>query len=91
MYAFPDTTSFHFVNAVLHGLVSVLVLLVCERFAPKADALWIGVVASLLFAVHPVHTEAVSNLTGRADVLATFLAPASKVAASFLICTKDCL
>lgn len=56
---------FHFVNAILHGLVTVLVVLVLERWLPTVGA----VAAGLVFAVHPVHVEAVASVVSRAELL----------------------
>ena len=58
---------FHLNNALLHGLASLLVFLLAVGLLPYGAAL----VAGLLFAVHPVHVEAVANVVGRAEVLAT--------------------
>jgi len=55
----------HIANALWHGLASVLVLAVLARWlAPRAAA-----AAALVFAVHPVHVEAVAGLVGRAELL----------------------
>lgn len=56
---------FHLVNVLLHGVVSALVALVGVRLAGRAA----GFAAGLLFAVHPVHVEAVANIVGRAELL----------------------
>ncbi|CAI9611155.1 unnamed protein product [Staurois parvus] len=66
-----DPFYFHMVNVVLHCLVSSLLCYVCSRtvFEDRRPALG----AALLFAVHPVHTEAVAGIVGRADVLACLL------------------
>ncbi|XP_053563785.1 protein O-mannosyl-transferase TMTC4 [Bombina bombina] len=72
---------FHLVNILLHCIVSVLMLNVFTKLFggisynnnnrgkraisfPKASLL-----AALLFAVHPVHTECVAGIVGRADLL----------------------
>ena len=47
---------YHIVNLVLHGIVSVLFTAVCRLVASSSTA----ILAGLLFAVHPIHTEAVS-------------------------------
>jgi Tfp pilus assembly protein PilF len=61
-----DPRAFHLVNVLLHGLAAVLVYrLALSVLTAPAPA----VVAGLLFAVHPVHVEAVANLVGRAEVL----------------------
>jgi hypothetical protein len=60
---------FHGVNLVLHGLVTALVVLLAAHFVPVPAA---GL-AGLLFAVHPVHVEAVANVVGLAELLSTAL------------------
>jgi protein O-mannosyl-transferase len=56
----------HVENALWHGVVSLLVVLVMLRWLPPAGA----VSAGLLFAVHPVHAEGVANLVSRSEVFA---------------------
>ena len=56
----------HLVNALLHGFATLLFALVLARWLPPLAAAGAG----LLFAVHPVHVEAVANLVGRAELLA---------------------
>jgi Tfp pilus assembly protein PilF len=58
---------YHLVNVVLHAAVTVLVLSV---LAAVPVALRTAVAAALLFAVHPIHTEAVASVVGRAELLA---------------------
>jgi Tfp pilus assembly protein PilF len=62
--------SYHLANALLHACVAALVfaLGLALRFPPRAAG-----VAALLFAVHPIHVEAVSSVIGRKDALATLL------------------
>jgi tetratricopeptide (TPR) repeat protein len=66
------TVGYHAVNILLHALTSVLLhrllLMITEPFRSKhlTSAVFL---ASLWFAVHPVHTEAVANLAGRAEML----------------------
>ncbi|XP_066524995.1 protein O-mannosyl-transferase TMTC1 [Hoplias malabaricus] len=62
---------FHVVNVCLHCAVSALLMHTCERFVFKNGRL--ALLTALLFAVHPIHTEAVSGIVGRADVLAGML------------------
>lgn len=62
-----DPRYFHLVNVFLHAVTSVLVLVLCGTVLPRVGA----VAAALIFAVHPVHVEAVSYVVGRADVMAT--------------------
>ncbi|XP_044041853.1 protein O-mannosyl-transferase TMTC1 isoform X1 [Siniperca chuatsi] len=62
---------FHIVNVCLHCAVTCLLMHTCERWTFEDSRL--AFVTALLFAVHPVHTEAVSGIVGRADVLACLL------------------
>ena len=57
---------FHAVNLLWHAGASVAVAALARRWAGTAAAL----VAGLLFAVHPVHVEAVANVIGRAELMA---------------------
>lgn len=57
---------FHFDNVVLHAAAAVLVVLLSAAWLPPLGALTAG----LLFAVHPVHVESVSNIVGRAELFA---------------------
>lgn len=57
----------HLVNALWHGLASILVVLVLARWLTPLPAL----AAGLLFAVHPVHVEGVANIVSRNELLAT--------------------
>ncbi len=62
-----DPWGYHLVNVVLHALAAVLVYAVIEELFREARfSLWSG----LLFALHPIRTEAVAYLTGRAEILA---------------------
>ncbi|XP_068442485.1 protein O-mannosyl-transferase TMTC1 isoform X2 [Clinocottus analis] len=62
---------FHIINVCLHCAVTCLLMYTGERFVFEDSRL--AFVTALLFAVHPVHTEAVSGIVGRADVLACLL------------------
>jgi tetratricopeptide (TPR) repeat protein len=59
--------AFHLVNVLLHVLVTVLVSMFAWRLLGDRR---VAVVTGLLFAVHPLHTEAVANVVGRAEELA---------------------
>lgn len=60
-------TGYHWVNFLLHWgnavLVYFLVLVLIEK-------LWPALLTAALFAVHPIVTESVTNIVGRADLLA---------------------
>jgi hypothetical protein len=59
--------AFHLVNILLNAGVTALVAVLAARIAGLRVA-WI---AGLLFAVHPVHVEAVAGLVGRSELLCT--------------------
>ncbi|KAH7970571.1 hypothetical protein HPB49_010695 [Dermacentor silvarum] len=61
---------YHMVNVVLHCACSVLVAVIA-RCIMRITALH-ACFAATLFAAHPVHTEAVSSIVGRAEVLCCF-------------------
>ncbi|OXU28349.1 hypothetical protein TSAR_008306 [Trichomalopsis sarcophagae] len=63
-----DPTDFHAVNIILHIIVCIMTLFIFEILLDWKEP-QISFWAALLFAVHPVHTEAVAGLVGRADVL----------------------
>jgi tetratricopeptide (TPR) repeat protein len=63
-----DPRGYHGVNIGLHALVSVLVWALYRRLS--GDALT-AAVAAFLFAAHAIHTEAVANVVGRAELLAS--------------------
>ncbi|XP_076343835.1 protein O-mannosyl-transferase Tmtc3-like isoform X2 [Tachypleus tridentatus] len=60
---------FHFVNVGLHVIVCIFYLRVCRMILPELASL----VAAVFFAVHPIHTEAVTGVVGRAETLSSVL------------------
>jgi hypothetical protein len=68
-----DPRWFHVVNVLLHAGVTALVYVLARAVVPPFAAL----AAGALFAVHPVHVEAVANVVGRAEVLAALFALAA--------------
>jgi len=58
---------FHLVNVILHGLATWFVV---RLAALLLDGVAAPLFAGLLFAVHPVHVEAVAGIVGRAEILA---------------------
>nr|XP_027235620.1 LOW QUALITY PROTEIN: transmembrane and TPR repeat-containing protein 1-like [Penaeus vannamei] len=60
---------FHLMNVLLHSCVCLLMTRLLLRLLrlPQGTVLSAG----LLFATHPIHSEAVTGLVGRADVLAS--------------------
>src|SRR5258708_31525497 len=64
---------FHAVNIGMYAAISVAVFYLAETCLPFAAA-W---VAAALFAVHPVHVEAVASVVGQSELLAAlFMIPA---------------
>ncbi|KAL6460197.1 hypothetical protein MHYP_G00319560 [Metynnis hypsauchen] len=60
-----DPWGYHLVNVVLHCCVTALFTALCHPLL--GGGCW-SLLAGLLFASHPIHTEAVAGLVGRADV-----------------------
>ncbi|XP_076355014.1 protein O-mannosyl-transferase Tmtc3-like [Tachypleus tridentatus] len=56
---------YHVINVLLHALVCVLYYRLCLLFLPR----FVSSVAAILFSVHPIHTEAVAGVVGRAELL----------------------
>ncbi|KAF1537415.1 Transmembrane and TPR repeat-containing protein 3, partial [Eudyptula albosignata] len=81
-YLFSELNAvyYHFLNLVFHVVVCVVFLKVCKLFLDNRSS----VVASLLFAVHPIHTEAVTGVVGRAELLSSIF-----FLAAFLSYTKS--
>lgn len=64
----------HLVNALAYGGLAWILFLFLRTFlalrpgGPSADH--VAFLATLLFAVHPIHTEAVANIKGRDEIIA---------------------
>ena len=61
-------SGYHVMNVALHAVATALVFLIGAEVLGTAIAAF---AAAAIFAVHPLHTEAVTGLVGRAEVLAT--------------------
>lgn len=61
-----NAAAFHAVNVLFHAGVTILVFWLSVRLFDERIAL----IAAALFAVHPLHTEAVTSIVGRAELLA---------------------
>ncbi|KAK7891356.1 hypothetical protein WMY93_023319 [Mugilogobius chulae] len=59
-----DPSGYHLVNIILHGAVTGLFTSLSRLLL--GGGLW-SLLAGLLFASHPIHTEAVAGVVGRAD------------------------
>jgi len=64
-----QVTGYHVVNFLLHWANACLVMVLVRRLSGRLTLAWL---AAALFAVLPVNTESVTNIVGRADLLATF-------------------
>ncbi len=60
---------FHIVNIIIHALNSFLVFWLVVWLLKSRPLAYIS---SLLFLLHPIHTEAVTSIVGRAELLAFF-------------------
>lgn len=58
----------HLVNVLLYGLTAVVLLRLLRRVVFKEHPL-AALAATLLFVVHPVHTEVVANIKSRDEIL----------------------
>jgi tetratricopeptide (TPR) repeat protein len=61
---------FHLFNLLLHAAVTWLLYLLLAILGTAPNAKTVAFVAALVFAVHPIHTEAVASVVGRAELLA---------------------
>lgn len=67
-----NPVGYHVVNVLLHSAVSVLFLHFCTRIFSgyvSSQISSLSLLCGLFFAIHPIHTEAVANVVGRADIL----------------------
>ena len=65
----PRVAGYHWVNFLLHWANAGLVLVILRRLTGRPG---VALLAAALFAVHPVNVESVTNIIGRADLLAAF-------------------
>ncbi|XP_015608996.1 transmembrane and TPR repeat-containing protein CG4341 [Cephus cinctus] len=66
-----DPRGYHLVNVALHAACAGLVVRAARKILPGQNLA--QAIAGLLFAVHPIHSEAVAGIVGRADLLACLL------------------
>ncbi|ESO89299.1 hypothetical protein LOTGIDRAFT_210330 [Lottia gigantea] len=62
-----EPLGYHLVNVLLHALTSIIFMVMCKEFVKE----WTSFLAALLFAIHPIHTEAVTGVVGRAESLSS--------------------
>lgn len=74
----------HLINVLLYAVV---VMLIYRILSSSRRASWqLAFVVALLFALHPIHTEAVTNIKGRDEILAMLFA---LLAAQWLLFAKQ--
>jgi tetratricopeptide (TPR) repeat protein len=65
------TAGYHMMNVLLHAAIVLLLYLVLQKLLEStAHATSLAFVTALLFAVHPIHAEAVAWIAGRSELLA---------------------
>jgi len=62
-----DPWGYHLVNVLLHAANSALIYLLLRTLSESRG---LALVTAIAFAVRPIHTDAVANVAGRADLLA---------------------
>lgn len=71
-----DPFPFHVINLLLHMFNCFLIFQVTRRIAlyfySDKDSAFVGLTASVVFALHPVQTEAVSYISSRSETLSVF-------------------
>ncbi len=81
----PRPLWFHLLNVLLHaGATLLLFFLLRKLFENLPHSETLSFTAALLFAVHPIHSEAVAGITGRAELFA-----AAFVFAAWLLHLRD--
>ncbi|CCD68214.1 Protein O-mannosyl-transferase F38B6.6 [Caenorhabditis elegans] len=74
-----STLGYHVVNIICHTVATLVFYKLGKQLEHIFDFFNIAFSASILFAVHPVHTEAVANITGRAELLMTIFSLAALI------------
>ena len=64
-----DTRGYHFTNILFHILAALALYYFLSAIFNNRN---LSLIAALLFVSHPIHTEAVSYISGRADPMALF-------------------
>ncbi|MBV6441635.1 MAG: hypothetical protein EPGJADBJ_03321 [Saprospiraceae bacterium] len=64
----------HFINILLYGLTGILLYRILLGLFPLKEGGWwyfsLPFLASVIFVLHPLHSEAVANIKGRDEILA---------------------
>lgn len=67
LFAGLQPVGYHMVNVLLHAIVTYLFTSFVSDISFQDDT--ITLISGLLFAIHPIHTEAIAGLVGRAETL----------------------
>lgn len=67
-----DPYGFHLTNIIIHIISSILLFFILEHlFKKNKKSVFFSFVGAMIFAVHTVHTEAVTWISGRTDSIVT--------------------
>ncbi|XP_033216961.1 protein O-mannosyl-transferase Tmtc3-like [Belonocnema kinseyi] len=78
-----DPMGYHLLNVILHVGVCLLYFRTCLMFLSDLASF----VSAMLFAVHPIHTEAVTGVVGRAETLSSLFYLAALI--TYTKCSKS--
>lgn len=74
----------HAINVILFGVTCILIyFLLIQLFPDKGDTpfyLSLPFLATIIYAAHPIHTEAVANIKGRDEIMSMLFAVAALIA-----------
>lgn len=63
----------HFINVVLYGLCGFLIFFLVNQFY-KGTSTWFSALITVLFIIHPIHSEVVNNIKNRDEILSLIFA-----------------
>ncbi len=86
IYGGISNLGFHLSNVFYHSVTSVLFYILCNLIFENQKISFLSV---LFFVTHPIHTEAVSWVKGRADVVATMFCLVSFVFYIYFVRNKN--
>jgi hypothetical protein len=64
-----DTLGYHLTNILIHVCNAILIFFLARTLKQEAR---VGIIAALLFMVHPIHSESVTHIAGRMDPISLF-------------------
>jgi len=84
----------HFINILLYIFTCILLFILLQKLFPNEQKRWyltIPFIATILFLIHPVHTEVVANIKGRDEMMTLIGALGSFILAITIIEEKNIL